>query len=100
MFFGENLPEKFYQLPHKDFKQCDLLIIMGTSLEVQPFASLVDQVDDKCVRLLINREAVGRSHRHDEGLRFDLTDNTRDIAWLGDCDDGVKYLAAQIGLKV
>lgn len=100
VFFGENLPEKFYQLPHKDFKQCDLLIIMGTSLEVQPFASLVDRVDEKCVRLLINREAVGRSHRNDEGLRFDLAGNTRDVAWLGDCDDGVKHLAAQIGFKV
>lgn len=35
VFFGENLPERFHVLPHRDFKQCDLLIIMGTSLTVQ-----------------------------------------------------------------
>lgn len=46
VFFGENLPEKFYVLPHQDFKQCDLLIIMGTSLTVQPFASLVEYTSD------------------------------------------------------
>lgn len=74
---------------------------MGTSLEVQPFASLVDLVDEKCVRLLINREAVGRYHPYVAGgLLFDLTGNTRDVAWLGDCDDGVMHLAAQIGFKV
>lgn len=32
VFFGEDLPQKFYLLPEKDFKECDLLIIMGTSL--------------------------------------------------------------------
>lgn len=35
VFFGENLPERFHVLPNSDFKQCDLLIIMGTSLTVQ-----------------------------------------------------------------
>lgn len=53
VFFGENLPEKFYVLPHQDFKQCDLLIIMGTSLTVQPFASLVDYTSDHVRDILI-----------------------------------------------
>jgi NAD-dependent deacetylase sirtuin 2 len=43
VFFGENLPEKFYRNVQKDFKECDLLIVMGTSLTVQPFASLVNK---------------------------------------------------------
>lgn len=73
---------------------------MGTSLEVQPFASLVHQVNDNCVRLLINREAVGRSSFpfQGDGLNFDSPTNRRDIAWLGDCDDGVKELITELGL--
>lgn len=43
VFFGEQLPDKFYTCLINDFKMCDLLIIMGTSLTVQPFASLVDR---------------------------------------------------------
>ena len=33
---------------------------MGTSLTVQPFASLVDRVGDDVPRLLINNEPVGK----------------------------------------
>ncbi|XP_037047824.1 NAD-dependent protein deacetylase Sirt2 [Bradysia coprophila] len=100
VFFGENLPDRFYTLPPKDFKECDLLIVMGTSLEVQPFASLVHQVNDNCVRLLINREAVGKASFpfSDDGFQFDSPANRRDVAWLGDCDDGVKALIAELDL--
>ncbi|TRZ05894.1 hypothetical protein HGM15179_021213, partial [Zosterops borbonicus] len=41
VFFGENLPPRFFTLVEQDFGQVDLLLIMGTSLQVQPFASLV-----------------------------------------------------------
>jgi len=34
---------------------------MGTSLKVQPFASLVDFVPDTCPRLLINNELAGQA---------------------------------------
>jgi NAD-dependent deacetylase sirtuin 2 len=43
IFFGEMLPERFQMLADRDFEQADLLIIMGSSLVVQPFASLVDR---------------------------------------------------------
>ena len=33
VFFGEDLPKRFYYYL-KDFPQADLLIVMGTSLEV------------------------------------------------------------------
>lgn len=102
VFFGENLPERFYQLPGIDFRQADLLIVMGTSLEVQPFASLMNEVNDKCVRLLINREKVGvtTSGRHTDGFHFGLETNRRDIAFLGDCDAAIWHLAKQLGFKV
>ncbi|XP_038104404.1 NAD-dependent protein deacetylase Sirt2 [Culex quinquefasciatus] len=105
VFFGEGLPERFHVLPHQDFSQCDLLIIMGTSLTVQPFASLVEYVNDDCVRLLINRDKVGgggygffRAMMFGEGLCFDLPGNRRDVAWTGDCDDGCFFLADKLGL--
>lgn len=105
VFFGEDLPRKFYTLPENDFKECDLLIIMGTSLEVQPFASLVSRPHKKCIRLLINREPVGQSSHFSflfggDTLRFGKENNKRDIAWLGDCDDGIMELADKIGLRV
>ena len=50
VFFGESLPERFHSLLEEDFPKCDLLIVMGTSLLVQPFASLVDMVDDTAPR--------------------------------------------------
>ncbi|XP_065342150.1 NAD-dependent protein deacetylase Sirt2-like [Cloeon dipterum] len=42
-FFGEDLPERFYSCTEVDFPACDLLIILGTSLVVHPFASQVDK---------------------------------------------------------
>lgn len=106
VFFGENLPERFYQLPNQDFMKCDLLIIMGTSLTVHPFAGLVEYAQDDCVRLLINRDKVGnsmgffRSLVFGEGLCFDLPGNRRDVHWQGDCDEGCYYLADQLGFGV
>lgn len=93
-------------MPEKDFKQCDLLIIMGTSLEVMPFASLVMKPKKQCPRLLINRELVGVSESQFDffsgsaGLMVGKKNNKRDVAWLGDCDDGVQALADKIGLGV
>uniref|UniRef100_A0A6A7FRQ6 NAD-dependent protein deacetylase Sirt2-like isoform X1 n=2 Tax=Hirondellea gigas TaxID=1518452 RepID=A0A6A7FRQ6_9CRUS len=109
VFFGEGLPDKFFQRLSSDFPSCDLLIIMGTSLTVQPFASLIDNVPASCPRLLINREAVGESDSvmsmlqnlmgKSGGLQLKSPHNTRDVALLGDCDDGCLLLAEKLGWK-
>ena len=65
VFFGEGLPDRFHTLRAQDFPQCDLLIVMGTSLAVQPFASLVNHVPDETPRLLLNMEAVGVAVKDD-----------------------------------
>ena len=36
MFFGEDLPDTFYQCVIQDSPEADLLIVMGTSLQVHP----------------------------------------------------------------
>ncbi|XP_067013051.1 NAD-dependent protein deacetylase sirtuin-2 [Anabrus simplex] len=103
VFFGENLPTKFFERVSEDFEKCDLLIVMGSSLTVQPFASLIDRVPRSCPRLLINRTKAGE---HDflwsllgqgSGMDFESAENTRDVAWLGDCDDGCRLLASELG---
>ena len=94
VFFGEGLPDRFFSCLQSDFRQCDLLIILGTSLTVQPFASLIDRVGPLCPRLLINMEACGTGPG---GLLFDSNANYRDVALLGDCDSGCRKLAEKLG---
>ncbi len=85
VFFGEQLPEEFHRnraLPGA----ADLCIVMGTSLSVQPFASLPGFCTEGTPRLLINLERVGGL-----GSRPD------DVLLLGDCDTGVRRLASALG---
>jgi len=87
-----------------DYPQCDLLIVIGTSLKVQPFASLVENVGDDCPRLLINREEVHVASGVSNflglgGFAFNLEGNVRDVKALGDCQEIVKQLVELIGWK-
>ncbi|KAM6428712.1 NAD-dependent protein deacetylase sirtuin-2 isoform 1-T1 [Liasis olivaceus] len=105
VFFGENLPSRFFSLMQSDFQNADLLIIMGTSLQVQPFASLVSRVSTNTPRLLINKEKTGESDPFMSlmglgcGMDFDSEKAYRDVAWLGDCDEGCLALAELLGWK-
>uniref|UniRef100_A0A8C2G5U9 NAD-dependent protein deacetylase n=1 Tax=Cyprinus carpio TaxID=7962 RepID=A0A8C2G5U9_CYPCA len=89
----------------QDFPRCDLLIIMGTSLQVQPFASLVSRVSNSCPRLLINMEKTGQSEfgmglfSFGGGMDFDSDKAYRDVAHLSTCDDGCMALAELLGWK-
>ncbi|RHZ71151.1 hypothetical protein CDV55_107486 [Aspergillus turcosus] len=85
VFFGEALPEEFFSnrsLP----EEADLCIVMGTSLSVQPFASLPAFCPEGIPRVLINMERVGGL-----GSRPD------DVLLLGDCDAGVRKFARALG---
>lgn len=76
---------------------------MGTSLEVQPFASLINLVGANVPRILINREIVGRptfSFGYGEGLLLNQSHNVRDFDLIGDCDDGVQKMADHLGFGV
>jgi hypothetical protein len=69
-----------------------LLLIFGTSLQVQPFASLVRRPPEGTPRFLINRQKVGLNL----GLDFDSADTT-DGCFIGDCDAGAQRLATLLG---
>ncbi|KAL2876117.1 Sir2 histone deacetylase Hst2 [Colletotrichum sp. CLE4] len=85
VFFGEALPETFRDNTHLP-AMADLIIVMGTSLSVYPFAGLAEASRSGVPRLLLNRERVGQM-----GRRAD------DVVELGTCDAGVRKLATLLG---
>ncbi|KAF3686792.1 NAD-dependent protein deacetylase sirtuin-3, mitochondrial [Channa argus] len=87
VFFGEELPHHFLKYV-TDFPLADLLIIMGTSLEVEPFASLAGAVRNSVPRLLINRDLVGP---------FAWRRLPKDVVQLGDVVSGVEALVDALG---
>lgn len=106
VFFGESLPDRFSECVDKDFKQCDLLIIMGTSLAVHPFASLTNRVPPSTPRLYINLEKPSVDEETeflsllmggDAGFKFDKKDNIRDVFQQGTCDEGCTLFAEMLG---
>ncbi|KAF7233803.1 hypothetical protein EG68_11041 [Paragonimus skrjabini miyazakii] len=58
VFFGENLPDSFWKYK-TDVLNADLVFVMGTSLEVHPFAGVAEEVPDSVPRVLFNRDLVG-----------------------------------------
>jgi NAD-dependent histone deacetylase SIR2 len=85
VFFGEALPTEFF-MNRGLVTEADLVIVLGTSLTVQPFASLPSMADEGTPRVLVNLEQVGGM-----GSRAD------DVLLLGNCDDGVRKLADALG---
>lgn len=87
VFFGEQLPDTFFSnvtVP----QEADLVIVVGTSLTVHPFATLPTMARDGVPRLLFNMERVG-----DFGTRAD------DVLCLGECDDGIRKLVDELGWR-
>jgi NAD+-dependent protein deacetylase sirtuin 2 len=58
-FFGEYTPIEFERQVYKDLAITDCVIVMGTSLTVNTFTSLMAKIPPAVPRLLINRELVG-----------------------------------------
>jgi len=96
-FFGEELPRRFFSLRRADLQECELLIVMGTSMAVSPFNELVGMAPRGVPRLLMNREPVGLCERLKGGFGFHRPDNYRDVFYRGDCDSGVRQLARRLG---
>lgn len=85
VFFGESLPQAFGQSPVV-MARADLVLVIGTSLSVYPFAGLPENTRPKVPRVLFNMERVGSM-----GSRAD------DVLVLGQCDEGVRKLARELG---
>ncbi|KAK2958760.1 putative NAD-dependent protein deacetylase sirtuin-1 [Blattamonas nauphoetae] len=75
VFFGEDLPQVYYDTLREDLPHCDLVIVMGSSLKVQPVCDIIEDVDPTIPQILINNEMVGPHRNH------------FDINLIGACDD-------------
>ncbi|KIP08947.1 hypothetical protein PHLGIDRAFT_29303 [Phlebiopsis gigantea 11061_1 CR5-6] len=85
VFFGESLPPRFHNTIGL-LRTADLLIVMGTSLTVHPFASLTQLVPEGCPRVLVNMDQAG-----DIGTRAD------DVLLLGKTDEVARELCEALG---
>lgn len=83
VFFGENLPEHFHYQMAEDKEQCDLLIVIGSSMKVRPVALIPNYIPAQVPQILINREPL--SHM------------TFDVELLGDGDIIVNDLCKRLG---
>lgn len=89
VFFGEPLPDEFARKWKLDKPECDLLIVLGSSLQVHPVCSIPMELGADVSRILINREVPpGAEYPH--GQPFD-------VELLGDCDAVCATLAARLG---
>lgn len=98
VLFGQGLPKLFHQYVYedKDFENnCDLLIIIGTSLKVVPFATLPSLINTKiCKRFVMNMEKL--EFADDYGTEID---KKRNIQVLGECDKTVERLVDMLGWR-
>ena len=91
VLYGEPLPLKYMWMHTADMVSCDMVLVMGTSLSVQPFYSLLQLARENVPRLLINREAVGP-------FRFcEMASCFRDVFLQAECDEGVLTLCRELG---
>mmetsp|Transcript_13149 Transcript_13149/g.39702 ORF Transcript_13149/g.39702 Transcript_13149/m.39702 type:complete len:666 (+) Transcript_13149:113-2110(+) len=87
VFFGEALGEGFEAHIRADLPECDLLLVMGSSMRVQPVATIPSMLAPNVPQILINRELVLRPHQFDLEL-------------LGDCDAVTAELARRLGFEL
>jgi len=104
-FFGEKLPRSLLEqmkLDMPDLRKADLLLVLGTSLAVQPFASFIDKVGRAVPRVFVNREGAGKKGDYDDdgGVHmYGRFGNFRDIVLKGDADKISDALAERIDWK-
>jgi len=84
VFFGESLPDRFYKLLRTDVREADLLLVMGTSLQVAPVSMIPDMVECEH-KVLFNREPVMHIR------------TGQDVFCAGNCDDRVMELCSILG---
>ncbi|XP_018320883.2 NAD-dependent histone deacetylase sirtuin-1 [Agrilus planipennis] len=83
VFFGEGLPDAFHEAMAGDKNECDLLLVIGSSLKVRPVALIPNSLPAHVPQILINREPLPHCHF--------------DVELLGDCDGIVNHLCQLLG---
>lgn len=86
VFFGEDLPDRFHRLLRQDIPKADLLLVMGTSLQVAPVSMIPNMV--RCNRVLFNRDLVMKIRKG------------RDMFVPGNCDANVRKFLDLLGWTI
>lgn len=113
VFYGDDLPDEFFEQLDKDFQNCDLLIVIGSSLKVEPFPGMIEDPPKNAPRVLINNEPVATYDEELEEFNGKLREtgtewltqkfkfghffNKRDIYLGGDLQENVLELIREIG---
>ena len=90
VFFGESLPEPFYKMHENDMNSAELVLVMGTSLEVEPFSNIVKLCRNNVPRLLMNRNSVGP-------FQAKISNRKKDLQILGDLISCVEFFVEKLG---
>jgi len=99
VLFGDSLPNRYFANIKSDFQDCDLLIIMGTSLTVHPFADLINEGKSDMTRLLLNLTKPGKVSGIVGFLLSKNVDFSRknDCVLLDYCDKSVERICDALG---
>jgi len=99
VLFGEGLSARYFDSQKEDLATADLVIVIGTSLKVYPFAGLPNSVRPNVPRILFNDQVVGI---FDRGIIQEIKNNElvtvsnetrskRDLAIVGDIDNCIQH---------
>lgn len=102
VFFGEALPQRFFDEAEEECLFADLLICLGTSLEVYPFAGIVDATRHGTPRLLINYDLVGSfgARPNDMVMLGDLVNSVEQICAYLDWTESLRQIQFENELKL
>ncbi|OAV92885.1 hypothetical protein, variant [Puccinia triticina 1-1 BBBD Race 1] len=103
IFFGEGLPAEFDEAIENDRFECDLVIVIGTSLKVAPVSEIIKFVPVEVPQILINRDPIYNGRRKTcpipgegkfeyEGDEFEF-----DICLFGQSDLVLRELSRRLG---
>ena len=115
VFFSEPLPQRFQEMLEDDFTGCDLAIVIGTSLQVQPFATLPIFLRTDIPRIMFNMnpartyeeklilyegQLLDANAKICHGLfKFGHVTNRRDVFVGGDCQQTLLEFARALGFE-
>ncbi len=75
ILFGEQLPQQAWYDAQRDSRQCDLMLVAGSSLEVLPVAGLPMQVVDRGAHLVVlNNTSTYINVRADAAIQEDVAE--------------------------
>ena len=79
-FFGQDLPEAFYDALQEDCEKADLVVVIGSSLKVSPVARIPEMVEPDVPQILINREPL--PHMDFNAELLGNCDSILQVGWL------------------